>query len=164
MVQLVRDTCEDESTWRVWSRISADLAISIPTQHLETHMQRNPSPLIPLIYTAIAAAGIVLALTGGTSIPLLVLGLVVAVTAGTTAIVAWRRIAPVGGSVQTTHWWKLVLAGPVIVGSVVIAASAGVEAWFAGLLAVFLGLILTGVGILLGLMRLTTRRAPAIPA
>ena len=157
MVQLVRDTCDDEPTWRVASRVVVDLALSIPTQHLEIHMKRNPSPLIPLIYTAVAGAGVILAVAGGTSVALLVVGLAVAVLATSMAVIAWRRAAPVGESIQTQHWWKLVLAGPVLVGGVIVAAEAGVEAWFAGLLTVFLGLILTGVGLLLGLMRLTTR-------
>jgi tellurite resistance protein TehA-like permease len=163
MVQLVRDTCDDEPAWRVASRVVVDLALSIPTQHLERHMKRNPSPLIPLIYTAVAGAGVLLALAGGTSIALLVVGLAVALLAGTVAMIAWRRVGPVGGSVQTQHWWKLVLAGPVLIGGVIVAAQAGVEAWFAGLLTVFLGLILTGTGLLLGLTRLTTRRPPVIP-
>ena len=163
MVQLVRDTCEDEPTWRVASRVVVDLALSIPTQHLEIHMKRNPSPLIPLIYTAVAAAGVLLAIAGGTSVALLVVGVAVAVIAATLAVIAWRRAAPTGGSIQTQHWWKLVLAGPVLLSGVIVAAQAGVEAWFAGLLTVFLGLILTGVGLLLGLKRLTTRRPPVIP-
>jgi hypothetical protein len=163
MVQLLRDTCDDEPTWRVASRVVVDLALSIPTQHLEIHMHRNPSPLIPLIYTAVAGAGVVLAVAGGTSVALLIVGLTVAVIAAIMAVIAWRRAAPVGGSIQTEHWWKLVLAGPVIIGGVIVAAEAGVEAWFAGLLTVFLGMILTGVGLMLGLMRLTTRRPPMIP-
>ena len=57
MVQLVRNTCDDEPTWRVASRVVVDLALSIPTQHLERHMKRNPSPLIPLIYTTVASSG-----------------------------------------------------------------------------------------------------------
>ncbi|MGB5759359.1 MAG: hypothetical protein WBM50_20765 [Acidimicrobiales bacterium] len=163
MVQLVRDTCDDEPTWRFASRVVVDLALSIPTQHLEMHMKRNPSPLIPLIYTAVAGAGVILAVAGGTSLALLVVGLTVAVLAAVMAVIAWRRAAPVGGSIQTQHWWKLVLAGPVLIGGVIVAAEAGVEAWFAGLLTVFLGLILTGVGLLLGLLRLTARRPPMIP-
>ncbi len=127
-------------------------------------MRRNPSLLIPLIYTAVAGAGAVLAIAGGTSIALLIVGLIVTLLAGTMAAITWQRAAPAGASIQTEHWWKLVLAGPVLLGGVIVAAEAGVEAWFAGLLIVFLGLILTGVGLLLGLMRLTTRRPPVIPS
>ena len=45
-------------------------------------------------------------------------------------------------------------------GSVVAAASLAVEAWVAGMIAVFLGLILTATGLLLGLVRVATRRPP----
>jgi tellurite resistance protein TehA-like permease len=163
MVQLVRDTCDDEPTWRVASRVVVDLALSIPTQHLELHMKRNPSPLIPLIYTAVAGAGVLLAVAGGTSVTLLVVGLTVAVIAAAMAAIAWRRAAPVRKSIQTGNWWKLVLAGSALISGVIVGAEAGVEAWFAGLLTVFLGLILIGLGLLLGLMRLTSRRQPVIP-
>ena len=163
MVQLARDACRDDPTWRVAGRVLVDLAVSIPTQHLEAHVHRSPSHLIPLIYTAVAGAGIVLALAGGSNVALLFAGLVVAAVAGALAVIAWRRAAPIGGSVQTTHWWKLVAAGPVIIGGVIVAAELGVEAWFVGMLAVFLALILCGVGLLLGLVRLTTRRPPALP-
>jgi uncharacterized protein YwlG (UPF0340 family) len=163
MVQLARDACRDDPPWRVACRVLVDLAISIPTQHLELHMHRSPSPLIPLIYSAVSGAGVVLALAGGTNVSFLVVGLAVAAIAGMLAVIAWRRAAPVGGSVQTTHWWKLVVAGPVIIGGVIVAAGLGVDAWFVGMFFVFLALILTGVGLLLGLARLTARRPPSLP-
>jgi hypothetical protein len=163
MVQLARDACRDDPPWRVACRVLVDLALSIPTQHLEVHMHRSPSPLIPLVYTAVSGAGIVLAVAGGTNVALLIVGLVVAATAGTLAVIAWRRAAPVSGSVQTTHWWKLVATGPIIIGGVIVAARLGVDAWFVGMFFVFLALILTGVGLLLGLARLVTRRPRALP-
>ncbi len=163
MVQLAREACRDEPPWRVACRVLVDLALSIPTQHLEARMHQSLSPLIPLIYTAVSGAGIVLALAGGTNVALLVVGLVVAAIAGMLAVIAWRRVAPVGGLLPTTHWWKFVVAGPVIVGGVIVAAELGVDAWFVGMFFVFVALILTGVGLLLGLARLTARRPPALP-
>lgn len=163
MVQLARDACRNDPTWRVAGRVLIDLAVSIPTQHLEAHVHRSPSHLVPLIYTAAAGAGIVLALAGGSNVALLIGGLVFAAIAGTLAVIAWRRAVPIGETVQTTHWWKSVAAGPVIIGGVIVAAGLGVEAWLVGMLAVFLALILSGVGLLLGLVRLTTRRPPALP-
>jgi hypothetical protein len=163
MLQLTRDAYGDEPPWRVACRGLVDLAISIPTQHLEARMHRRPSPLIPLIYTAVSGAGIVLALASGTNMAFLVVGLVVAAIAGMLAVIAWRRAAPVGGLLPTTHWWKFVVAGPLIIGGVIVAAEFGVDAWVVGMFVVFLALILTGVGLLLGLARLTARRPPALP-
>jgi hypothetical protein len=163
MVNLAREACRDDPPWRVACRVLVDLAISIPTQHVEARMHRSPSPLIPLFYTAVSGAGIVLALAGGTNVALLVVGLVVAAIAGMLAVVAWRRAAPVGGLLATTHWWTFVVAGPVIIGGVIVAAELGVDAWIVGMFFVFVALILTGVGLLLGLARLTVRRPPALP-
>lgn len=126
-------------------------------------MNRSPSPLIALFFTAFSGAGIVLALVGGTNTALLIIGLVVAAVAGTVAVSAWRRAARAGGPVQTAHWWKFVTAGPVIIGGVVLAAGLGVEAWFLGMFFVFFALILTVIGLLLGLARLFVGRPPQLP-
>ena len=45
MVQLVRDQCADEPAWRVGGRIVVDVALTLPAQHLETHMSRSPNPI-----------------------------------------------------------------------------------------------------------------------
>ena len=164
LVQLARDACRDDAPWRVACRVLVDLAISIPTQHLEARMHRNSSPIVPVLYAAVSASGIVLALVGGTNVGLLIVGLVVAAIGGTLAIIARRRSAPVGGSVPTTHWWKFVAAGPVIAGGVVAAAGLGVEAWFVGMFLVGLAFVLTGIGLVLGLARLTAHRLSTRPS
>ena len=61
-------------------------------------MRRTPSPLTPLMYTAISGAGIVLALAGGTNVALLVVGLAVAAIAGTLAVIAWAQGRSVSSS------------------------------------------------------------------
>lgn len=164
MIQLIREASDDETTARLCWLIVADLTLSIPTQHLETHVHRTPTHLVPLLYTATAGAGVVLALAGGTNIALLVIGALIAVTAGIASVVTWRRAAPIGGLIETRHWWKFVVAGPVLVAAVIIGASLGIEAWEVGVLTVFLGFILTGTGLLLGLVRLTTRPSHALPS
>ena len=57
MVQLVRDQFADEPTWRVGGRSVIDLALTVPTQQVEAHVRRTPNHLVPVLYTAIAAAG-----------------------------------------------------------------------------------------------------------
>ena len=54
------------------------------------------------------------------------------------------------------------IAGPCIIGGVIVAAGLGVEAWFVGLVAVFFAFVLTGVGLLLGIARLVSRRSPTL--
>jgi len=163
MVQLLRDQYAAEPAWRVWGRAAADLALTIPTQQLEAHMNRVPNHLVPLLNTALAAAGVLLAIVGGTNLTMLIVGLCIAVVAGTMAVIAWRRAAPMGATIATVGWWKLVVAGPCIVIGVIVAAEIGVDAWFLGILLVLFAFVLTGTGLLLGLLRLTNRRTPNLP-
>ena len=97
MVLLFREQCSDESAWRVLARVAVDLAITIPNQHLETRMRRTPSPLVPLLYLAFSAAGLFVAIVGGSNRSGRVIGLSVALGAGVVGALAWRRTAPIQG-------------------------------------------------------------------
>lgn len=163
MVQLVRDQCADEPAWRVYSRVVVDLALTIPTQQMEARMNRSSTHVVPLIYTAVAVAGLLLAIGGGTNPTMLVGGVALAVITGAAAFVAWGRAAPIGPRMSTDGWWKLVALGPCIVAVVIVAAGLGVEAWFVGIFAVLVAFAVTIVGVLLGLLRLTDRNTPHLP-
>lgn len=161
MVQLVRDQCSDEPSWRVCGRAVVDLAITIPTQHLEAHVNRNPDQLVPLFCTAVAGSGALLAIVGGTNAAMLIIGLCIALVAGAMAAVAWRRSGPLREMAATAGWWKFLVAGPCIIVAVIVAAGLGVDAWFAGMACVFAAFVLTGIGLVLGLARLTHRHSPS---
>ena len=118
MVRLVRDQSADEPAWRVAARAAVDLAITIPAQHLEAHMNRPSNHLVPLLYTALACAGLLFAAVGGSNAAVVAFGLTIAAVAGSRGDAA----APIGGTVSTRGWWKLVLAGPVIIAAVLVAA------------------------------------------
>jgi hypothetical protein len=162
MVQLLRDQYDDEPAWRVVARAATDLAITIPTYHMEAHMHRNSTHLIPLLYTAVACGGLLFATIGGSNAALLAIGLSIAVVAGTTAGIAWRRSGPVGGRISTNGWWKLVVAGPCIIAAVIVAAGVGVDAWIVGMFAVLVAFVVTGTGVLLGIAHLVKRQSRAI--
>ncbi len=159
MVQLMRDQCSDEPAWRVCGRAVVDLAITIPFQQLEARMNRTPNHLVPLVYGALAAAGVLLAVVSGTNVTMLIIGACIAVVSGAMAAIAWRRTGPIGGTVSTGGWWKLVVAGPCIIVGVIVAAGLGVEAWFLGVILVFGAFVVTGVGLVLGLVRLSNRHS-----
>lgn len=61
--------------------------------------------------------------------------------------------------IDVAGWWKLVIAGPVIIFAVVIAAGFGVEAWFVGVVAVIFGAMLFALGSVLGFVYLVARRS-----
>ncbi len=164
MVAMFREQSRDESTRRVLIRSALDLAITIPTQHLEASMRKSPSPLVPLIYMAIAIAGLLLAVVAGTNPAIAIIGLGIALVAGTVGTVAWRRAAPVRGTPVTGHWWKFVVAGPCLIVTVIILAGMGVEAWELGILTVFAALVSIAIGIMLGVSHLLNHRGGGITA
>lgn len=163
MVQLLRHQCTDEPAWLVGARCALDLAITIPTQHMEAHMNRPSTHLVALLYTALAAGGLLFAILAGTNITIVIIGLCIAVAAGTMAAVTWKRSGPIGARISTDGWWKLVLAGPCIIVAVIVAAGFGVEAWEVMMLALLVAFVATGTGVLLGIARLAQRHSRAIP-
>lgn len=165
MVALLEDQLLHEQAWRVCCRTIADLAITVPNQHLETHMSNPPDRTVPLIYTAVTVAAVALAVVGGTSAAALIVGLLVAISSSVMATIGWRRVLPLRRRRDATrHWWAFVLAGPILVGTVIVGSGLGVNAWYLGILCVFTGLALTAVGFGLGVVRLLTRPAPGAPA
>jgi len=162
MVQLLRDQYRDESHARVLGRAFLDLAITIPNQHLEAHMRHAPTSFGPLLFLAIAVAGLAVAVVGGTTPAALIVGLVVAAGAGFLAVTAWRHAAPAREADVTSSWWKFLVAGPVLVALVIAGAGLGIEAWFVGVLMVFAAAVFTALGLTLGIAHLATHRRTAV--
>jgi len=157
MVLLIRDQCRDESALRVAARSTVDLAIAIPTQHLEARMNRAPRPFVPLVHAVLAIAGIALAIVGGSNVASLAIGLGIAIGSGTLAILAWRRAAPMRSATGTGAWWKFLAAGPCLIAAVIVAAGAGIEAWYLGMITVLVALVSIATGLVLGLAHLWSR-------
>ena len=126
-------------------------------------MRRAPSRVVPLAYLAIAAAGLLLAILGGTNVATVIIGVGMALGAGTVGVLAWRRSAPVHDTTLTANWWKYLVAGPCLIVLVIIAAGAGVEAWFLGMACVLTALVLTAMGLLLGVSHLYKGRMRGVP-
>jgi hypothetical protein len=120
MVQLVRDQCNDESPWQVGGRAALDLAITIPTQHMEAHMNRPSNHLVPLLYTALAAGGLLLAIVGGSNITIVAIGMCIAIVAGRRS--HHRDDPPIGAVKIPLTAGGARAAGPCIIMAVIVAA------------------------------------------
>jgi hypothetical protein len=162
MVLVFREQCRDEPTWRVCLRSITDLALTVPNQHLETQMHhRNPTPVTTLGYLTVSLAGVLLAFVGGTTPLTMIIGAITALCAGTLATLTWRRAAPFRESNLTGQWWKFVIAGPTLLGAVILAAGFGVEAWFLGLAVVFIAISCVLIGFALALANLVGHHTPS---
>ncbi len=158
MEQLLLDQLHDERAVVVTGRVIVDLAVTIPTQHLEAHM-RSPDRLVPFAYLVLAAAGLALAVLGGSEPAALVPGLLLAAGAGAIGLITWRHAGAVRDSSVTAGWWKFLLAGPLLIGGVIVAAGVGVEAWFLGMGVVLAGSVSFALGATLGIVHLAKTRA-----
>ena len=159
MVELASDSCRDERTWRVAGRLIVDLAISLPHQHMEVSMKRNVTSVVPVVYAALAAVGVLVVMAGGVGGLSGPVGLAIVVCAGCLAGVATRRAMWAAEPVGTDAWWKLIVAGVGIIAGVVVAAGLGVNAWFAGMLAVVGSVVLVMLGLILGVIRTVAGRS-----
>ena len=164
MVLLMREQRSEESASRVFTRSMVDLAISIPTQHLEARMRRAPNPLVPLVYATAAIAGLLVAILGGSNAATIVLGFGLAVVAGAIAVVAWRRSSPVSEPrTITASWWKFLVAGPCLVALVIVGSGVGFDAWYLGMVVVLAAFVSTATGLALGLAHFFTYRLRSNP-
>ncbi len=148
----------DDGALRCWLRTILDLIVTVPTQRMESHMNRTSNHLIPLLYTAIATAGALVAAVGGTNRGSLIVGACIFLAAGAAAVVGWRHSQPIMDGVNSNGWWKFLVAGVVIVASVIVGAGVGVDAWFVGFFAIIVAFVLALTGVVLGLVHLFTRR------
>jgi hypothetical protein len=164
MALLIRDQCRDESAWRVAARSTVDLALAIPTRHLEATMHRTSRSLVPIVYAMVAVVGFVMAVIGRIDGATLPIGLAVGIGAGYLAIVAWRREAPLRDTDRTGAWWKFLVAGPCCFALVIVGADVGVEAWFLGIAIVMLGVVSIAIGLVLGATHLWHRRVSSSAA
>ena len=163
MALLFAEQLRDGNTSLVWWRGLLDLAIAVPTRHLEAHVHRPPANTVPVLFAAVATAGILAVGIGGSNTATASVGFAVAVVAGLLAFAARRRTrdvtAPMAGS---DNWWRFLAGG---IGGIAVFAvtttsvgelSAG--GWVAGMVFLLTAVVLTCVGVVLGVARLARPR------
>lgn len=171
LITLFSHQLEDEGPGRVWLRTVRDIAVTVPTQHLEVHVLRPSNNIVTAVSGVVAVAAAFLAIAMGTAAsPVLLL---VALAFGATAIWSWKANQPlrVGNTVDSA-WWKFLIGG---VALVIVTFSAMAIPWPAAMdlgdnaywLVVFsmmTSLALGAIGVLLGIGTLIHRRSTPRPA
>lgn len=160
MAALFSNQLHDEPAWRVCTRGVVDLALTVPTWHLEARMNRPPTRLVSVLLGSIALAALLLTIVVANP-GILVFTLPVAVAAGALAVLDRRRNGPVPP--QTTgRWWKLLAAGASLLAGVVVITTATGEldssgTWTLMMLALLTSFVLMAAGVILGVARLAGR-------
>jgi hypothetical protein len=170
LIALFSHQLEDEGP-RVWLRTARDIAITIPVQHLEAHMQRPSPNIVTAVSGVVALATAFLAITMGTATSLALL--LVALGAGAIAIWSWKDTRPlrVGNDVDSA-WWKFLIGGVALVivtfsGMAIPwpdAIDLGDNAYWLIVFTMMTGLALGAIGVLLGIGALIHRRSTPRPA
>jgi hypothetical protein len=161
LVQLFTDQLRDEAAWRVLIRSAVDLAITVPTRHLEAHMNRSPTPLVPVLFGALALSSVIVGLVVGSPIVLL-LCLAVGVSAGALGLIAARGNRGLTEPHPTTaHWWKALVAGGGLLAALIAATTATGElpdgGWLIAMVIGLTSIVLLGAGVVLGIAHLASR-------
>jgi hypothetical protein len=161
LVGLVADQLRDEPTGRVLARSAVDLALTLPTRHLEAHMARTSTPLIPALFGALALSAVIVGATIGHPVVLLAC-IAVGVAAGWLGLLAAHRARPLTQPRPTTaHWWKLLAAGAGLLAALIATTTATGElpdgGWLIAMIIGLTALVLLGAGIVLGIAHLAAR-------
>jgi len=164
LVALFSHQLQDDGPGRVWLRTARDIAVTVPVQHLEAHMNGPSHNVVTATSGVVAIAAALLGLTMGTATSLGLL--VLALGAGAIAIWSWKANRPlrVANSVDST-WWKFLIGG---VALVMVTFSAMAFPWpdaiDLGDNAYWLVVISITIGVLLGIGALIHRRSAPRPA
>ena len=168
MALLFAEQLRDENPWRVCSRAATDLALTVPTRHLEVVMKASTSPFLSTFFGAVAVAGVMFALVSGTNVALAMAAVATAVLTGGLSLISYRRNRPLAPSTGTTRWWKLVAAGVGLLAALIVTVNVTGEVpdgfWFPMILTGLTAIVLMAMGLILGvgsLMTRGTRRASA---
>lgn len=169
MALLFADQLHDEPAPRVWARGVVDLAITIPTRHLEAHMNRLPNSTTPLVFAALSVAGLAFGIVAGSNLAMLAIGLSIAAVAAALAVAAWRHTRAITTArPATAHWWKFLAAGAGALAVIVAVTTATGEVddslWWPMLLTVLSALVMLAIGLVLGIAHLTRNRPRNAPS
>jgi hypothetical protein len=162
MVALLEEQLRDEHAVRVWSRLVADLLLTVPTRHLEVHMNRPPNLIVPALFAGVSTTGVLIVLISGAGGEALLLGSLLAIAAGILAVVSWRQSRSVASPGPADHWWKFLAAGGVAAGGFALLTSTVGELseglWAIAMVALVAAIALVATGLLLAVVRAGHRR------
>lgn len=153
MELLFANQLRDEPTVRVLARGAVDLAITIPTRHLEAHMNRPPTILPPMLFAAISVAGALAGVLGGSNLGVLAAGLAVAIVFAALAATAWRHSRPLAEPRSATaQWWKLIATGAAALAAMIVGEQAtDLSLWWPMVIIVLGALVTIAAGVVLGI-------------
>jgi hypothetical protein len=158
MVLLFSDQLGDEPAPRVWCRGLIDLAVTVPTRHLEAHMNRPPNSLVPVTFAALAVASTLVAIIAGTNPGIALGALAIAAVATALTVVSARQTRRITAATSTTaQWWKpLALGASALLAMIIAEGATDLSLWMPMIITVLFSLLMIATGLVLGIAHLLT--------
>jgi hypothetical protein len=159
MTALIEDQLRDEHPSRVWTRAVVDLLVTIPARHLEVHMNRPPSFVLPALFAGLSTAGVLIVVIGGAGGATLATGSMLAVLSAVLAFMTWRDTRTVAVNGPADRWWQFLAAGlpPLLTP----AGEISERVWGLMMVALAVSLALISTAVILGVARLARGREHA---
>ncbi len=150
---------------RCWHRTLRDLAVTVPSQHLEQHMNQPSSTQIVGGCLALAVGATVAAVVTGTSVYGLVF-LLVAAAAAATAAMSRRAVKPVIALERSSTWKKFLAIGVALLAVIIVLINLpgtknqelSSAAWSLMMMSLLTSFTLIGAGVVLGASQLLRSR------
>jgi hypothetical protein len=163
MTALIEDQLRDEHPSRVWTRAAVDLLVTIPARHLEVHMNRPPSFVLPALFAGLSTAGVLIVVIGGAGGATLATGSMLAVLSAVLAFMTWRDTRTVAVNGPADRWWQFLAAGLAALGAFVVVTAGEISerVWGLMMVALAVSLALISTGVILGVARLARGREHA---
>jgi hypothetical protein len=158
----------DEGPARVWLRTLRDLVVTVPSQHLEAHMNYRPRPhavTIPLLSIGVGI-GVLAVMSEDGPVPWILLSF--ALVGLIVAVLSWQTTRPIRPTPirYAKHWKKCLVTGSALLAGWIVALNVlSLDDVGAGWLLVIAGLVLSvaliASGIAMGLAQWPMRHRSA---
>jgi hypothetical protein len=168
LVAVFAEHLNDERAGRVWFSTIRDLIVTVPTQHLEVHMNRPAPRTVAVIATCVTVASLILAVIAGTG-PVVGVFLLFAVGALVVATLAWKavRAAKLTGQATVSRWRTFLLVGIALLIAVVVVINVPPynnrelpgAGWALMMLSLVTSVALITIGVTIGIAQRSTHRA-----
>jgi 4-amino-4-deoxy-L-arabinose transferase-like glycosyltransferase len=168
LVATFTEHLRDEAATRVWLSTIRDLAVTVPTQHLEARMNHPESRTVAVVATVFTVAALVLAVVAGTG-PVVGVFFVIAVAALVVATLAWKAARPASSDRAgiANRWRTILIAGVTLLAAVLVFINVPPynnrelpeAGWILMMLSLVASVALITVGLTMGIARRSARHA-----
>lgn len=169
LVATFAEQLRDEGAGRAWLSTLRDLTVTVPSQHLEAHMNRPSPQTVAVIATSVTVAALIAAIISGTG-PVVGVFLLIAVASLVIATLAWKAARPAAsnGANVANRWRPILAVGVALLAAVIVTINVPPynnkdlpePGWALMMVSLVAGVALITVGLTMAIARRPLRHTP----